>query len=70
MWEIGALSINRKKNEKKKEGKKCAFVKVGGGAEDRTCGRGKPIEVGGCSIGIFQPGGDKKVKKKMIVINK
>lgn len=69
MCEIGALSINRKKNEKKR-GKKCAFVKVGGGAEDRTCGRGKPIEVGGCSIGIFQPGGAKKVKKKMIIINK
>lgn len=37
MCEIGPLSINRKKM-KKKEGKKCAFVKVGGGAEDRTCG--------------------------------
>lgn len=66
MCEIGALSINRKKMKKKKS----AFVKLGGGAEDQTYGRGKPIEVGGCSIGIFQPGGDRKVKKKMIIINK
>lgn len=65
MCEIGALSINRKKM-KKKRGKKM-----------RVCpgwwrGRGPDlwVEVGGCSIGIFQPGGDKKVKKKMIIINK
>lgn len=51
---------------KKKRGKKM-----------RVCpgwwrGRGPDlwVEVGGCSIGIFQPGGDKKVKKKMIIINK